>query len=279
MQPPIVSIITPCYNQAQYLPEALESVLRQTYPHWECIIVNDGSKDDTEKVAMSYCEKDSRFQYYSKENSGVCDTRNFAVARSKGEYLLPLDADDKIGEGYLKDAVEVFGKGGPNLRIVYSQGEFFGALSGRIDNKPYDYKTMLVENVFFNSVVFRRSDFDRVGGYHDYMRKGLEDWEILLSMLDEDSEVVQLPHVYYHYRILPSSRQRSVDSEMHAELLLNAYEHHKEAYDRHFPNPILYVHRFHWAQGRIEALENELAGIKGSRKYKIVKKLSRLFHR
>ena len=277
MGTPLVSIITPCYNQAQYLPEALDSVLRQTYPHWECIIVNDGSKDNTEEVALSYCEKDSRFKYFFKENSGVCDTRNFAVARSQGKYLIPLDADDIIGEGYLKDAVEAFENGGPNLRIVYSQGEYFGALSGPILNKPYDFKTMLVENVFFNSVVFRRSDFDRVGGYHDYMRKGLEDWEILLSMLDESAEVVQLPNVYYRYRILPSSRQRSVNSVMHAELLLNAYEHHKETYDRHFPNPILYVHRWHWATGQVAKLQKELEGIKSSKKYKLAQKLSRIF--
>lgn len=279
MQPPIVSIITPCYNQAQYLPEALDSVLRQTYPYWECVIVNDGSKDNTEEVALAYCKKDSRFHYYYKENSGVCDTRNFAVAKSKGKYLLPLDADDKIGEGYLNDAVEAFEKGGDRLAIVYSQGVYFGALSGPIDNKPYDFETMLVENVFFNSVVFRRSDFDRVGGYHDYMRKGLEDWEILLSMLDEDSEVVQLPHVYYHYRILPTSRQRSVDSATHAELLLNAYEHHKEAYDRHFPNAILYVHRWHAAKNRVSELEDELAAIKSSKKYKLAQKLSGLLRR
>lgn len=279
MESPLVSIITPCYNQAQYLPEALDSVLRQTYPQWECIIVNDGSKDNTEEVALAYCKKDSRFHYYYKENSGVCDTRNFAVAKSKGKYLLPLDADDKIGECYLEKAMEAFVKGSEKLRIVYGLGEYFGALSGPIDNKPYRFETMLVENTFFNSVVFRREDFDRVGGYHEYMHDGLEDWEILLSILDEDAEVVQLSYVCYYYRILATSRQRRVNDEMHKRLLLNAYDHHKEVYDRYFPNPVLYVHRWHWALGQVEELKKELEGIKGSKKYRLVQKLSRIFKR
>ena len=65
---PLVSIIVPCYNQAQYLPETLDSVLAQTYPYWECIIVNDGSPDNTEEIAKHYCEKDNRFKYLFKEN-------------------------------------------------------------------------------------------------------------------------------------------------------------------------------------------------------------------
>ena len=273
---PLVSVITPCYNLGHYLPEALDSVLRQTYPHWECIIANDGSKDNTEEVALSYCEKDSRFKYFYKENSGVCDTRNFAVARSQGRYLIPLDPDDIIGEGYMKDAVEAFENGGPNLKIVHSLGEYFGELSGPIDNKPYDFETMLVEDVFFNSVFFRREDFDRVGGYHEYMRKGYEDWELLLSILDESSEVVQLPHVYYRYRILSNSRNHSVNREIQAELLLNAYEHHKEVYDRHFPNLILYVHRWHWAMNRVAELEKQLESLKQSKKYKLAQKIAGL---
>ena len=69
-----VSIIIPCYKQAQFLIETLESVLSQTYPHWECIIVNDGSPDNTEEIAQRYCELDNRFIYLAKTNSGLADT-------------------------------------------------------------------------------------------------------------------------------------------------------------------------------------------------------------
>ena len=65
----LISVIVPCYNQAQYLDECLQSVLEQTYPNWECIIVNDGSPDNTEEVAKLWIEKDKRFKYFWKENS------------------------------------------------------------------------------------------------------------------------------------------------------------------------------------------------------------------
>lgn len=66
-----VSVIVPCYNQAKYLSEALQSVLDKTYENWECIIVNDGSPDNTEEVAKQWVEKDSRFKYFYKENGGL----------------------------------------------------------------------------------------------------------------------------------------------------------------------------------------------------------------
>ena len=73
---PKISVIVPCYNQAQYLDECLNSVLEQTYKDWECIIVNDGSPDNTEEVAKEWVKKDSRFKYFYKNNGGVNSARN-----------------------------------------------------------------------------------------------------------------------------------------------------------------------------------------------------------
>jgi glycosyltransferase involved in cell wall biosynthesis len=89
----LVSIIVPCFEQAQYLDEALLSVLDQTYTHWECIIVNDGSSDNTEEIAKRWVEKDGRFLLINKNNEGVCIARNTAIEKAKGVYILPLDAD------------------------------------------------------------------------------------------------------------------------------------------------------------------------------------------
>ena len=90
MKKGLVSVIIPCYNQGCYLSEALDSVMRQTYPNWECIIINDGSKDQTDAVAKEYCQKDSRIRYISQENSGVIAARNRAVSESSGEFILPF---------------------------------------------------------------------------------------------------------------------------------------------------------------------------------------------
>lgn len=272
---PLVTIITPCYNQAQYLPEALDSVLAQTYPHWECIIVNDGSKDNTEEVAIAYCEKDKRFRYFHKENSGVCATRNFAVARSVGKYLLPLDADDKIGNVYLEKGVCVFEKE-EKVDAVYGKGVFFGELTGEIILKPFDYQTLLLENVFYNSVMFRRNRFESVGGYNIKMRNGWEDWELMISLLDEYSNVVKLPDLCYYYRILSGSRERSINERQQEELFLQIYENHKDVYDKHFPNPIKYAYLLRQTENNVTKLQKNIASIKHSKKYRLAQSLARI---
>ena len=91
---PKVSVIVPCYNQGEYLADALESVLYQTFTDWECIIVNDGSSDNTEEVANKFCELDKRFKYISQTNQGVSAARNNGIKASSGTYILPLDGDD-----------------------------------------------------------------------------------------------------------------------------------------------------------------------------------------
>ena len=73
---PLISVIIPAYNAEQFLDETLESVLSQTYENWECIIVNDGSTDNTEEIAKKWCEKDSRFRLTNKENGGLSSARN-----------------------------------------------------------------------------------------------------------------------------------------------------------------------------------------------------------
>ena len=91
---PLISVIVPCYNQAQYLDECLQSVLDQTYTDWECIIVNDGSPDHTEEIAKKWVEKDTRFIYLFKENGGLSSARNAGIEIAKGEWIQFLDCDD-----------------------------------------------------------------------------------------------------------------------------------------------------------------------------------------
>lgn len=102
MNRPKVSIIVPCYNLAQYLDEALQSIYNQTYIDWECIIVDDESQDHTKEVAQNWVAKDSRFVYLYKENEGVSSARNFGIEKANSEYILTLDADDKYEASFLE---------------------------------------------------------------------------------------------------------------------------------------------------------------------------------
>ncbi|SDE60949.1 glycosyltransferase family 2 protein [Riemerella columbipharyngis] len=91
---PLVSIIVPAYNVENYIEEALQSVLSQTYQNWECIIINDGSTDNTLNIIKKWKEKDSRFRIYEQENQGIIKTRNRGIDLAKGELVAFLDSDD-----------------------------------------------------------------------------------------------------------------------------------------------------------------------------------------
>ncbi len=80
-----VSVIIPCYKQADFLPDALESLLKQTYRNWEAIVVNDGSPDNTEEVVRQYMQQDNRISYLPQQNQGVSAARNNGIKQAKGE--------------------------------------------------------------------------------------------------------------------------------------------------------------------------------------------------
>ncbi len=95
MSTPIISCITPTFNRVKLLKRAIESTISQTYPHWEMIIVDDGSKDNTKQVAEEYVKKDSRIKYFKNPGKGANAARNFGIKQSKGKYIVFLDDDDE----------------------------------------------------------------------------------------------------------------------------------------------------------------------------------------
>ena len=103
---PKVTIIVPCFNQGKYLAEALQSVFEQSFRNWECIVVNDGSNDNTEKVTQDFCAIDRRFILISKINGGLASARNAGLMHATGDYVQFLDADDVIHSNKLKIQVE-----------------------------------------------------------------------------------------------------------------------------------------------------------------------------
>jgi len=118
MEQPIVSVIVPCFNQANFVVETLTSIENQTYANWECIIVNDGSTDNSVVVIEEYIKDKPKFQLINQRNTGVAIARNNAIKLTKGEFILPLDADDLITENYLELAVLTFTEE-PYCKIVY----------------------------------------------------------------------------------------------------------------------------------------------------------------
>lgn len=115
MQEELVSIITPIYNGEQFVAQTIESVLAQTYPHWEMIVINDGSKDNSEAIVKKYAEKDARIKLFSQPNAGSAAARNNGIRRADGRYIALLDADDLWEPFFLESQLALMQKTGALL--------------------------------------------------------------------------------------------------------------------------------------------------------------------
>ncbi|GAL67633.1 glycosyltransferase [Jejuia pallidilutea] len=93
-------------------------MLHQDFQDWEAIIVNDGSPDNVETIALTWLEKDERFKYYKKQNGGLGSARNYGISKAKGEFILPLDSDNQVKEDYALKAISVFTEK-RNVGVVY----------------------------------------------------------------------------------------------------------------------------------------------------------------
>lgn len=195
----LISVIVPCYNQAQYLDECLQSVLDQTYQEWECIIVNDGSPDNTEEVAKKWLVEDSRFKYFYKENGGLSSARNFGIDNAEGEWILPLDCDDYISNDYLDLAKNHFRK--ENLKVIYCNAKKFGTTNENFVLPSFSLENLAKRNVIFCSAFFRKKDWLIIGGYDENFLHGLEDWDFWIRLLEDGGSVKKLENVCFFYRI------------------------------------------------------------------------------
>jgi len=269
----LVSIIVPCYNYAQYLPEALDSVLGQTYEDWECIIINDGSPDNTEEVALKYCEKDARFKYFYKENGGHSSARNFGIKKSKGEYILPLDPDDKIADFFLAKAVSVLNTN-RKVKIVCFQTRLFEDSDEIIKMPEYSLRLLLVVNYLVNTCMYRKSDFEKTMGYDETML-GFEDWNLWISILKTGGIVVELPFIGFHYRKKKISTYNAILNHKQRLFkdLLKLFNNHADAYEKYFDNPIYMLQENEKMNRVIEAYQHSLTYRIGLR----IRKLKNLF--
>lgn len=234
----LVSVIVPCFKQAEFLPEALDSVLAQTYLNWECVIVNDGSPDNTEEVAQAWLAKDARFKYIKQENKGPAAARNSGIHNSSGKYILPLDGDDKIGPAYLHEAVNVLEEN-PQIKVIECEIQTFGTDGGFCKRPPYSFKRLLLFNGMVVSSVFRRKDFDIVGGYDTTMYQ--EDWDFWIRFLADGDLIYRLPAVLFYYRQRSDSRVHAFSEEIKNKSLEMLYKKHIDLFFREFGAPQQYI--------------------------------------
>jgi len=237
-----VSIITPCFNREKFIAETLDCIQKIDYSNWECIVVDDGSTDNSGKIIQEFVQKDDRFKYLYHPNCGISITKNTAVANSNGKYIFPLDSDDLISPYYIKEAVEIM-ENNPNVKVVYANGSLFGDKKRKWNLNDYTFNDLLISNCIHNSALFRRIDFDNCGGYDPGLVIN-EDWDLWINILKNGGEVVKIKKEYFFYR---KHNESSIMKhyQQKTETLKVIYHKNKELYADLLDNPIsvLFEHR------------------------------------
>ncbi|WP_417238828.1 glycosyltransferase family 2 protein [Bizionia sp.] len=186
MDSALVSIIIPTFNRASYIGDALNSIMVQSYTHWECIVVDDGSRDNTADIMHAICKKDARISYYKRSKDypkGVNGARNFGIDKSKGDYIAFCDDDDFWLPEKLEKQIPIF-KSHPEVGLVTGNIEFVnadGVRTGRVitqtGNHGYVFEDLLFKNrLSMITPVIRRSVIDKVGLFNTNFTLS-EDWE------------------------------------------------------------------------------------------------------
>ena len=224
---PFVSVVIPCYNYAYYLPEAVESVINQTYQNFEIIIVNDGSTDNTREVADQIIANHParKIRLINQENSGQpAISRNRGIAAAIGQYILPLDADDKIAPTMLDECLHIL-ETDSTVAIAYTDSIFFNEVkSWRQNYQDYDFQMLLYGNRQCYCALYRRQVWEAVGGYATNVI-GYEDWDFWIACGEKGYFGKYISRPLFYYRVkeegLYFANAVKNDARLKAQIVLN----------------------------------------------------------
>jgi glycosyltransferase involved in cell wall biosynthesis len=240
---PLVSIIIPCYNQAHFLPDALSSVRAQTYPNWECIIINDGSPDNTEEVAQEWIKLDSRFRYLYRPNGERSAARNAGLRAVKGDYIQFLDADDVIYPDKFTLQINAM-ESTSDFALAIS--DYFCSMEFDLTHAhPYyvtpkfkstnyiqelisDWETRL--SIPIHAFLFKSALFRSAGIEFNESLSNHEDWDCWMNIFKQNPEVIFTEEVLAIYRIREGSICKN--EKLMTEGWLQAISGQKTTFDR-----------------------------------------------
>lgn len=232
---PDISVLLPCFNAESTLEEALISLANQSYPDFEAICLDDGSKDNTPVILERWSQKDSRFILVRKDHQGIVKASNSGLALCRAPIIIRMDADDrchpdriKLQREYLREHpdIDVVGslvEGFPKDQVGEGFQLYYQWLNSLIHHEDI-CREIFVESPLANpSTAFRKSRIDRAGGYQD--RGWPEDYDLWLRMYLAGAKFAKIPRVLLEWREHPE-RLTHIDSRYSVENFLRAKAHY-----------------------------------------------------
>ena len=231
-----LSIIITCYNLGEYLEEAIVSIKEYSKnDDYEIILINDGSNDaNTNLILKSIAENDKSIQIINQANMGLAIARNNGIKLAKGNYIIPLDADNKLRPQFIEQTIAILNNN-PNTDVVHGDAQNFGNKTNIWKSRPFYFPEMLLNNYIDACAGFRKSAWEKLGGYDENMPvMGFEDWDLWLRMGNSGCEFQYVNKIFFDYRVRDNSML--ADAWKKREVLLhyifNKNELHHLAYFR-----------------------------------------------
>ena len=205
---PKISVIIPVYNTGKYLPECLDSVLKQTLSDIEIICINDGSTDNSSEILKKYAKQDSRIKIINQKNCGVVVARNKGIAEAMSDLIYPLDSDDKILPETLQELYNAFIKHRGD--VITSRIAKFGTEFGEMVLPKPTKLNFCHQNCSVNAALFRKSDFISAGGYNPAYNVALEDHDLWLNFIyRQNLKFYRVEKTLFMYRIKDKTESRN----------------------------------------------------------------------
>ena len=220
----MISIIIPVFNSAFFIEETLDSLMKQTYKDWECILIDDGSSDQTENIIEKYLNVDGRFNFHKRPSNltkGPSACRNFGFSLSKGDYIHFMDSDDL----YLPNALELYiNRLDESHDAVVAPLEFIEDHSKRKLKRSVIVSDNLLEEYFTGKIGFYvsgpiwKKQFLEDKKLFDPDLRNLDDWDFNLRMIYNDPIIFYLTEPLIQYRIRPDSLSSEISKMNYQEL-------------------------------------------------------------
>jgi len=193
-----ISIVIPCFNHGEFLPEAVASVTKIARDDIELIVVDDGSSADRTVREVDKLVAQG-IKVIRQGNNGPAGARNAAIRASQGEYIFPLDADDRLRSGWIDNAIAILDSD-PQVGVVYGDAQCFGTRTDRWRVGPFDAGKLLNWNFIHASALYRRPVWEQNSGYDLTILRGLEDWDFWLGAMEHGWRFAYMPEVFFEYR-------------------------------------------------------------------------------